>query len=194
MTREKKVLLLTLSLACLLPASLAAAAVPAPQIQAQAQASRPFRLAATHMRYDSMAILPNGKFYATIGSQYIRASFPNLTIDPGYPKPIQGNWGPLPASFNAGFDSMTVLPNGSLYVTKGGYYVKYTDAYGTKIAPGYPKPIAGNWGNLPTQFNSGFDAMESFGGKTYVTQQNLFVRYSDKTASRVDPGYPKLLN
>ncbi|MGV3526268.1 MAG: hypothetical protein ACO1RX_18760 [Candidatus Sericytochromatia bacterium] len=206
----------------------------------------PYRLAAASMKYDSMAILPNGKFYATMGGQYIRASLPSLKIDAGYPKPIRGNWGDLPESFNAGFDAMSVLSNGLLYVTKGDKYVKYTDAYGTKlapgfpklikgnwgvlpesfnkgfdamgvlpngilyitkgnqyvkytnsygdtVAPGYPKAIQGNWGDIPMSFNAGFDSLESFGGKTYVTRNHLFVRYSDPTASKVDPGYPQTL-
>lgn len=210
-------------------------------------ATKAFQIALSQKRYDSMAILPNGKFYATIGNQYIRASLePKLIMDPGYPKPIKGNWGNLPASFNSGFDAMTVLSNGKLYVTKGDQYVKYEDAYGTKLSPGFPKPIKGNWGDLPPRFNSGFDAMailpngnlyvtrdnqyvkytdaygskvvsgypkmikgnwgdlptrfnngfdslESFGGKTYVTRNNLFVRYSDKAAVKVDPGFPRSL-
>ena len=40
-------------------------------------------------------------------------------LDRGYPLPLQGHWGHLPASFVAGFDSMTVLPNSKTYVTKG---------------------------------------------------------------------------
>ena len=88
---------------------------------------------------------------------------------------------------------MAILPNGHLYVVRDNQYVKYTDAYGSKVASGYPKMIKGNWGDLPGSFNHGFDAMESFGGKTYVTRGNLFVRYSDKAAVKVDPGFPHVL-
>ena len=188
-----KRLVLFLTLACLLPAGLASAERSQPGTQKQlSPAELKFRLAAGGVGFDSMAVLPNGKLYATIGSQYIRATLPSLDIDAGYPRPIKGGWGPLPASFNQGFDAMAVLPNGSLYVTKGNQYVKYADAAGTKIAPGYPKPIKGNWGKLPESFNQGFDTMAVLpNGKLYVTKGGMYVKYNDATGDEVAPGYPK---
>lgn len=154
-----------------------------------------FQLAAGGIGYDSMAVLPNGKLYATYGSKYVRMSLPDMKTDPGYPKPIRGNWGALPESFNQGFDSMSVLSNGALYVTKGPYYVKYSDPQATIVAPGYPKLIRGNWGALPESFNQGFDTLEALkNGMTYVTKGNQYLRYRDRAATIIDAGYPKTMN
>ncbi len=162
-----------------------------PQIQPRGS---DFQLAAGGIGYDSMAVLPNGKLYATYGSKYVRMSVPDLKTDPGYPKPIRGNWGALPESFNQGFDSMSVLSNGALYVTKGPYYVKYSDPSGSTVAPGYPKLIRGNWGVLPESFNQGFDSMSLLpNGTLYVTKGPYYVKYSDPQATVVAPGYPKLI-
>ncbi len=142
--------------------------------------------------FDSMSALANGKIYVTKGNQYIRYSDSSAsTIDSGYPLAIQGNWGSLPATFNAGFDSMTVLPNGKIYVTKGAQYVRYSDSNASTVDPGYPLQIAGHWGNTPASFNSGFDSMCVLGNnKTYVTSDAEYIRYSDNNASTIDSGYP----
>ncbi len=142
--------------------------------------------------FDSMAVLPNGKTYVTKGNEYVRYSDSNAsTVDPGYPLPIEGNWGDLPDSFKSGFDSMTVMPNGKIYVTKGNEYVRYSDDNASTVDPGYPLPIEGNWGDLPDSFNCGFDSMTVMpNGKIYVTKGNEYVRYSDDNASTVDSGYP----
>ncbi|MEM8933196.1 MAG: hemopexin repeat-containing protein [Acidobacteriota bacterium] len=142
--------------------------------------------------FDSMATLPNGKTYVTKGDQYARYSDDNATtVDPGYPVSIKGRWGNLPDAFNDGFDSMATLPNGKTYVTKGDQYVRYSDDDGTTIDPGYPRPIAGAWGDLPAAFNQGFDAMSTLpNGKTYVIKGDQYVRYSDDDGTTVDDGYP----
>jgi hypothetical protein len=146
-----------------------------------------------HGPFDAMATLPNGKIYVTFGGQYIRYSDASASIpDAGYPKPIAGNWGNLPAAFLTGFDAMATLPNGKTYVTKGGQYVRYSDPGANTVDAGYPKPIAGNWGNLPPAFLTGFDSMTTLpNGKTYVTKGSEYVRYSDAGASTIDAGYPK---
>jgi hypothetical protein len=95
-----------------------------------------------------MATLPDGKIYVTSGDQYVRYSDANAsTVDRGYPKPIAGNLGDLPAAFEAGFDSMTVLPNGKTYVTSGAQYLRYDDPDSTIVGSRYPMQIAGNWSN-----------------------------------------------
>ena len=111
-----------------------------------------------------MTTLPNGKIYVTKGDQFIRYSDRNADeIDAGYPRPIAGHWGDLPAAFNEGFDAMTTLPNGKTYVTKGDQVIRYSDKNASVIDAGYPQPIAGHWGDdLPAAFNEGFDAMTTF--------------------------------
>ncbi|MZP30517.1 hypothetical protein GTO91_12410 [Heliobacterium undosum] len=144
------------------------------------------------MGFDASAVLPNGKTYVTFANLYVRYSDSSANqFDAGYPKPIRGNWGALPESFNQGFDSMVVLPNGKIYVTKGSQYVRYSDNNASKVDDGYPLPIRGHWGNLPDSFNQGFDAAVVLpNGKIYVTTGSQYVRYSDKTADTVDEGYP----
>ena len=93
--------------------------------------------------------------------------------------------------FDYGFDSMQTLPNGRTYVTRGNLYIRYSDSSASTIDSGYPKLIKGNWGNLPDQFLAGFDTMITLSnGRTYVTKNSEYVRYSDSSASTVDSGYP----
>ena len=69
--------------------------------------------------FDAMTVLPNDKTYVTKDNQYIRYSDINAqNEDPGYPLPLQGNWGNLTADFAEGFDTMAVLGNGKIYVTR----------------------------------------------------------------------------
>ena len=139
--------------------------------------------------FDSMSTLRNGKTYVTKGGQYVRYSDSSAsTVDSGYPLPIQGLWGATPASFNAGFDAMTVLPNDKLYVFKGNQYIRYSDAWGSIVDWGYPAQLQGNWGSLDADFTSGFDTIGN--GKTYATRGKKYIRYSDSWASQVDSGYP----
>jgi hypothetical protein len=59
---------------------------------------------------------------------------------------------------------------------------------------GYPLPLQGNWGHLSPSFAAGFDSMTVLpNSKTYITKGNEYIRYSEKSASNVDPGYPKPL-
>ena len=142
--------------------------------------------------FDSMTRWTNGRTYMTRGNIYIRYSdSPATEVDNGYPKLITGNWGNLPDSFLIGFDSMSTLNNGKMYVTKGSQYVRYS---GSKLDTGYPLPLQGNWGCLPPSFAAGFDSMTVLSNsKTYVTKGNQYIRYSDKSANIIDPGYPKPL-
>ncbi len=120
--------------------------------------------------FSDLVTLPNGKIYVIFGNQYIRYSDSNAsTPDAGYPKPIAGNWGNLPPEFLTGFDSIATLPNGKTYATRGGRYVRYSDPNASTVDAGYPKPIAGNWGNLPPEFLTGFDSIATLpNGKTYI--------------------------
>ena len=147
--------------------------------------------------FDSVALLDNGKVYVTKGDQYIRYADAEATeIDEGYPRRItDGAWGDLPYRFRSGFDSMTLLGNGKVYVTKGDEYIRYSGADATEIDEGYPQRITGgNWGDLPRGFRSGFDAMSLFGNdRVYVTRGDRYIRYADAEADEVDEGFPKSL-
>ena len=145
---------------------------------------------------DATCVLPGtNKAYATKGNFYYRYSDSYGTIiDPGYPLPLQKNWGTLPEAFALGFDTILVLheSNGKIFVTAGNQYIRYSDSMAAVVDPGYPLPIAGNWGNLPASFNEGFDCAFYLSPvkKTYVTKGKEYIRYSDPNASVVDDGYP----
>ena len=139
--------------------------------------------------FDSQVMLPNGFIYVTKDNQYVRYS-PKL--DQGYPVSLQGAWGHLNSKFAAGFDSAAVLPNTKTYVTKGNQYIRYSDESATTVDSGYPSPLQGAWGILPFSFAESFDSMASLkDGKIYVTKNKQYVRYSDKAAAKLDPGYPQ---
>lgn len=146
--------------------------------------------------FDTLCTLPNGKTYASKGNMYVRWSDPNGNIvDPNYPRPIQGNWDTLPFPFDEGFDAMVVLPNKKTYIFKGDQYIRYSDPDANIIDVGYPRPIAGNWGQLPDRFNQKIDAGGLLpNGCTYLTSGDQYVRYSDDWGEVVDPGYPMPLN
>ena len=138
---------------------------------------------------DSMTALPNGNNYVTRGSSYMRYAGSSGT--PAGPYTLNDNWGSLPSSFRAGFDSMAMLPNSKTYVTKGNQYIRYSDRSAVTIDSGYPATLQGNWGSLSSSFASGFDSMSTLGnGKTYVTKNKEYIRYSDSYGLRIDPGYP----
>ena len=102
---------------------------------------------------------------------------------------------PGAAMAECSFDSMALLGNGKVYVTKGDEYIRYSGADATEIDEGYPQRITGgNWGDLPRGFRSGFDAMSLFGNdRVYVTRGDRYIRYADAEADEVDEGFPKSL-
>jgi len=137
----------------------------------------------------------DGKLYLFKGSQYARYDWATDKADPGYPKPIAGNWPGLPASFQGGFDAAVTGQKGfagKAYFFKGSQYVRY-DWAADKMDPGYPLSIAGNWPGLSAGFTSGIQAaangQKSFEGKLYLFKGADYVRY-DWTTDRADPGYP----
>lgn len=144
-------------------------------------------------RFDSLFnCADRSKTYATSGPNYIRYSDSWAEeIDSGYPRPIKGYWGNLDPDFLKGFDSgCNIKSYGKTYVTKGKYYVRYSDDYCIKVDQGYPKRISDNWQNLPPTFNDGFDSMLGAGTRVFITKGTQYVRFTGKTFS-VDAGYPK---
>ncbi len=93
--------------------------------------------------FDAAVLAPNNKLYIFRGANYVRIT-PGGGMDAGYPKPIAGNWGNMPASFAQGIDAVMTFTDGKLYFFKGSELVRYTP--GSGIDAGYPKPI---WDEFP---------------------------------------------
>lgn len=102
--------------------------------------------------FDSAARLPNLRFYVTKGNKY--AIYDNNSCSSvEYVKSIAGNWGSIPSSFEEGFDAMMSYQK-KTYVVKGRQYVRYNDPRATKVDPGYPKSIRGNFGKVAESYYS----------------------------------------
>ncbi|QNL48159.1 hypothetical protein H8S90_15260 [Olivibacter sp. SDN3] len=136
--------------------------------------------------------LSDEKIYIFKGDQYLRYSSIPKGVDPGYPKPIAGNWKGLPKSFEAGIDTVFQRQSdGKIYIFKGDQYVRMnTIEEGVEV--GYPKSIALMWPGLPADFQSGIDAalMRKENGKIYFFKGTQYIRFTDVNKG-VDEGYPK---
>lgn len=136
-----------------------------------------------------------GKLYFFKGDQYVRYDWATDKTDPGYPKPIAGNWPGLTAEFAAGVDAAVSGEGpfaGKLYLFKGNQYYRY-DWAADKADTGYPKPIAGLWPGLPATFTFGIQAaingQAGFAGKLYFFKGSDYARY-DWNLDHADAGYP----
>ena len=86
----------------------------------------------------------NGKVYFFKEDQYIRFDIKTDRADPGFPKPIAGNW---PGLFTSGIDEAVNWGNGKVYFFKGDEYTRY-DIKADRADAGYPLGIAGKWSGL----------------------------------------------
>ena len=140
----------------------------------------------------------NQKIYFFKGSEYIRVDPNNAwNVDPGYPKPIAGNWPGFPANFANGLDAaLHSKPNKKLYFFKGSEYIRVDPNNAWNVDPGYPKPIAGNWPGFPADFSNGVDAAEwsDFNQRIYFFRGTRYVRVNPSNSWKLDAGYPRDVN
>jgi hypothetical protein len=137
----------------------------------------------------------NGKVYLFSGSQYWRYDARLDAVDPGYPRPIHPAWTDASsAHFGTGIDAAVNWGNGKAYLFKGGEYIRHDIAADT-IDPGYPKPIAGNWGGVAgTIFAQDIDAAVNWGnGKVYWFKGDQYGRF-DVGSKALDAGYPRAIS
>ena len=148
---------------------------------------------------DAGILWNNGKAYFFKDDKYIRvnvAPHPNNTTDPGYPKPIAGNWPGWPPDFTQGIDAAVAWNNGKAYFFKGNRYIRVNMGPSPNDAmdPGYPKPIAGNWPGWPPDFLQGIDAAVPWNtGKAYFFKGSRYIRVNMGAPPNdaMDPGYPQ---
>lgn len=133
---------------------------------------------------------PSGRIYFFIGNQYYRYDLNGQDrVDPGYPRPIAGNWPGL-EPFAGGIDAGFVTSDGKkAYFFRKDKYIRY-DVEADQADPGYPQSIAANWKGMG-EFAKGIDAafLQPNTGKVYFFKGSQYLRY-DLTADQVDPGYP----
>ncbi|MGB1283008.1 MAG: hemopexin repeat-containing protein [Polaribacter sp.] len=164
------------------------------------------------------AALWNGKsnrIYFFKDDEYIRVN-PNdsFNVEPGYPKPIAGNWPNLHASFTNDIGAAVWSgTNKKVYFYKDEDYVRINPFDGWKQGNSYPKLIAknrigkrpnlkqafasldidSNWPGFPRSFGQNLDAAvwANKNGKVYFFQGNKYLRVNPNNNWEVDNGYPK---
>src|SRR5262249_19808253 len=81
---------------------------------------------------------------------------------------------------------------GALYLFKGGEYVRYANPDARYVDEGYPRLVAGHFGDLPRDFEGGLDGAFVFDQRTYLCRGDRYVRYGDPRHQRMDPLFPQL--
>ncbi|QSQ13122.1 hemopexin repeat-containing protein [Myxococcus landrumensis] len=130
---------------------------------------------------------PNGKIYFFNGNEYARYDVATEKVDSGYPMPIVDGFAGWPATWT-GVDTMVHWPDEKAYFFRGSEYLLY-DVAADRVAPGYPRPIAGNWPGWPATWTGVDAAVRWPNGKVYFFRGSEYLRY-DVAADKVDPGYP----
>lgn len=135
------------------------------------------------------------KVYFFKGSEYIRVDpNNNWNVEPGYPKPIEGNWPGFPAHFATGVEAgIWTDKNNKVYFFKGDEYIRVDPFNGWNVDPGYPKPIENNWPGLQTPFTNGLDAAlwNDKSDKVYFFKGGEYVRIDPDNNWNVDSYYPR---
>lgn len=137
------------------------------------------------------------RIYFFRGSEYIRVNPSNgWQADPGYPKPIAGNWPGFPASFTSNLsDALWSGTTQKIYFFKGSEYIRVDPNNGWQVDPGYPRPIAGNWPGFPADFANGIDAAlwSEPNQRIYFFKGDQYIRVDPNNGWIVEPGYPKTI-
>ncbi len=131
---------------------------------------------------------------STSPAKYTRIDVATMTVDPDYPKEIEGNWPGFPASFASGVDAaLWNEKSDKIYFFKDDEYIRVDPNDNWNVEAGYPKPIAGNWPGLPASFTNQVDAAvwNDKNNKVYMFKDSQYVRIDPDNAWNVDPGYPK---
>jgi hypothetical protein len=137
-----------------------------------------------------------GKAFFFKGDRYIQYDWRNERVDPGFPKPIAGNWQGLPPEFTADIDAVIDGEGqyeNKAYFFKGNRYVRYD--WGRNLADRkYPKKISSSWWGFTPEFSQGVDAiLNGYGpsrGKAFFFSGTQYIRY-DWAKDNTDPGYPR---
>ena len=105
--------------------------------------------------------MSSNKIYFFKGSEYYRINpASGWKPDPGYPKPIAGNWPGLDASFTSNLDAAIWVEtnNKGIFIQRQRICPYRSCKRDGRWIAGYPKPIAGNWPGFPAEFADGVSA------------------------------------
>ncbi|WP_436762963.1 hemopexin repeat-containing protein [Streptosporangium sp. V21-05] len=131
----------------------------------------------------------DGAVYLFAGPRYLRVHDGQVSE-----APIAGAWGVVDNAFRrpgASVEAAFTSRDGDLYVFCGGQYARYRMTRLKTVEDGYPRPVAGDWGNLPEAFDAGPDAAFSFEGRAYLCRDTEHVRYSGDRYDTPDRTYPQ---
>ena len=140
----------------------------------------------------------DGVSYLFSGDQFVRYSGESFaTVDPGFPKKIQGNWpgeigvDTLPERFSESIDAGFVSPNGQIILFKDDKFVRYDD-----LDPSaQERDIASFWGYVLNEFSdlTRLDAVFSDGRYVYLFLNDYVIRYEDQVENEqvmMSEGFP----
>jgi hypothetical protein len=127
-----------------------------------------------------------GKAYFFYEDRYARYDVTADAVDPGYPKPISGNW---TGAFDRDIGAAVLRPAGDYaYLFRGAEYVKIDMLANSRI-DGYPKLIADYWpGLFDADIDAVLPALDST--HTYFFKGSEYTKY-DWGADQMVDGYPK---
>lgn len=133
----------------------------------------------------------NGKAYFFKGASYLRYDLAARSVDPGYPKPIAGQWPGL-EKFSGGardIEAAFYFSRTRMYFFKGDQYIRY-NLDSDRADDYYPANLSdASWagsGYWPANWSG---ALNFDNGKSYLFKPGEYLRY-DRTLDRADAGYP----
>jgi hypothetical protein len=144
---------------------------------------------------DAAANWGNGKIYFFRGGDYLSYDQVADQVDPGYPRPIKGNWPGWPdnwAEERGGLrmgDGTVVFFEGTSN-SENAEFIRYDISTGL-VTEG-PEPLQGHWAasSWPTSWDCVDAALNYGSGKVYFFSRQEYLSY-DIASGLVDQGYPK---
>jgi len=136
---------------------------------------------------------PDSKSYLFSGNSYVSSS-------DSTPVQVKDHWGRVRNNIQGdnAIDAAFTAPDGKTYIFRGDQFYRYSGTDYTNADEGYPKAIAGNWGQLPSSFCQKIDAAFVFNvdgaDRLYLFSGEYYVRYTGTNYSQIDSGYPLRLN
>jgi Hemopexin len=137
----------------------------------------------------------NSTVYFLYGNKYTRFHIDlqtpaNEHTDDYYPRPIAGNWGNWPTTWNSGVDAIVDDLSGTkLIMFRGNQYLKY-DKQADAVDSGYPMTLPGEFKRWPSTWTSVDAGIKwASNGKIYLFRGSEVLRIS--SGMTVDFTYPR---